>query len=226
MPPYTPSTDVDAWQDAIVALAEWACGYDKKRSKDDPIYIMVTEGRDGPTPEVRKNYSSCGDQGNWILERLGLREKWINRKSLGQYVTGANVTRLGLGCPIAKAPPNTSDSSWRPLPGTICEIWNTGFDAHVFVILGPGSDANHVRTANYGAGGMSPSAFPGADIADSPFVARADGWYVGLVHPRKLQRMITAEDASKLSKVAPDLTGCNVTGDVIDALGATFVAQT
>lgn len=223
MPPYQPSKDLSAWECAAVALCEWACGYDQKRSKDDPIYKMVTEGRDGPSPVNRAHYSSCGDLGNWLLERLGLREKWVNRKSLGQYVVGANVSRLGLGNPIAVVPPTPANVGWRPKPGTVCEIWNTGNDAHVFVVLGPGSDSNHIRTANYGAGGMSSAAMPGCDIADSPFVARQDGWYIGKAHPRKLQRIIRLEDAVKLSKFAPDLTGCRITGDVIDALGATFV---
>src|SRR6187402_1659302 len=101
MPEYTPSTDESAWQEAVLALARYACGYEKGRSKDDPIYAMVTEGRD--VGEFRKQYSSCGDLGHWILERLGVRERWVNRKSLKQYMVGANVSRLGLACPISKS---------------------------------------------------------------------------------------------------------------------------
>lgn len=209
-------TDTSLHRDAAVALSEYACGYDKGRSKDDPVYAEVTEGRD--VGAWRQHYSSCGDQGHWLLQRLGLREAWLNRASLGHYRVGLNVAELGLSCPIAHAPP--ADTAWRPEPGDICEIWNTGTDAHVFVCLGTGSDDGHIRTGNYGAGGMSAAAWPGANIADSPFVRYADGWYVGLAHPRKLQRVIRIADAVPLITAQIDLTGAQVTGELIEALNA------
>ena len=39
---------LDVWRAAAVALCEYACGYEAGRSKDDPVYREVTEGRDGP----------------------------------------------------------------------------------------------------------------------------------------------------------------------------------
>lgn len=214
-----PAQDISLWQMAAVALCEFACGYEHGRGKDEPAYREVTEGRD--VGMMRAHYSSCGDQGHWLLQRLGLAERWLNRSSLNQYGVGLNIARLGLGCPISHVAPTSAD--WAgPQPGDICLIWNSasGSDAHCFVCLGPGSDAGHIRTANYGAGGMSSAAFPGANIANSPFVHREDGWYVGLAHPRKLQRTIKLGDAIALRKHQPNLTGAKLTGEVIDALGA------
>lgn len=217
--PYVPSTDIGAWQIAAVALCEFACGWDKGRGKDEPEYLAVVEHRD--IPPNRAHYSSCGDQGHWLLERIGVREKWLNRASLGQYRVGMNVSLLGLACPIAHAPP--TDPSWAPSPGDICEIWNTGNDAHVFVVLDK-SDPGHIRTANFGAGGMSAASHPGAVIAQSPFVRSGNGWLVGAAHPRRLQRVIKLADAVALSKVQPDFTGALLTGEVIDALKAKWDA--
>jgi hypothetical protein len=212
--------DISTWQMGAVALCEHACGFTQGRSKDDPVYLEVVEHRD--VPPNRSVYSSCGDLGHWLLERLGLREGWVNRASLGHYVIGANVARLGLGCPISHPPP--TDPNWAPGPGDICEIWNTGIDAHVFVSLGV-DQAGTLRTANYGAGGMNASAWPGANIAESPFVRSGSGWMVGKAHPRKLQRIIRLEDAVALVKARADLSGARVTDDLIDALGAKWTGD-
>lgn len=208
--------DPEPWRMAAVVLAEYACGYEHGRSKDDPVYLEVCEHRD--TGMLRAHYSSCGDLGHWLAERLGVRESWVNRQSLGHYRVGMNVALLGFGCPASHDAPTGPD--WTgPQPGDICEIWNTstGYDAHVFVALGPGSDLNHLRTANYGAGGMSAASFPGAKISDSAFTHHPDGWYVGT---RKLHRIISLADLAQLSKVPPDLTGAKSPGEVIDAVHA------
>ncbi len=211
-------TDLSVWQDAAIALCEHACGAPHGIGKDDAPYPEVTEGRD--VGMTRAHYSSCGDLPHWLLERLGVREKWVNRQSLGHYHVGLNIVELGLGCPISHAAPTEAD--W-PGPGTgdICEIWNgaKGKDAHVFVCLGPGSDADHLRTANYGMGGMSAAAAPGAGISDSRLTHNPNGWYVG---SRKLQRIIRFADAVTLSTAPPDLTGAKVAGELVDALGAKY----
>lgn len=210
--------ELSVWQDAAVALCEYACGVPAGIGKDTAPYPEVTEGRD--TGASRARYSSCADLAHWLLERLGVREKWINRASLHQFRDELNVYEIGLGCPIAHAAP--VDSDWPgPGAGDICEIWNgiKGQDAHVFVCLGPGDNDGHLRTANYGEGGMSAAAWPGAGISDSAFIHHPNGWYVG---SRKLQRIIRFADAVALSTAAPDLTGAAVSGELVDALGAKY----
>jgi hypothetical protein len=209
------------WQMAAIELCRFACNGDSGRGKDDPVYRDVTEGRDGPGPLQRREYSSCGDLPHWMLERLGIREKWVNRESLNQYHVGMNIVELGYGCPISHAAPTAAD--WAgPGPGDICEIWNgaQGQDAHVFVCLGPSDKVDgKLLTANYGAGGMSEALWPGARLSNSSFTHTEVGWYIGT---RKLQRIIRLADYVPLITAQPDLTGAAIDGQAITDLGAAW----
>lgn len=203
------------WQMASVALCEWACGYDNGRSKDDPVYRLVTENRDGPGPEQRKHYSSCADLGHFLLMRLGVREKWINRTddgTFGPWMPGANVSLLwGSSCPIDSVP----DADWQPEPGDILILWNTGNDAHVCVAIAP-LEQGRLKTANYGAGGMSPSAIPGAKLGSNKLIWDGKHWVYG---SKIVQRCLKLKDIISVVSVKPILTeGCSLTGEVIDAL--------
>ncbi len=210
--------DLFLWRDAAVALCEYACGYEVGRSKDDPVYQDVCEHRDAGA--ARAHYSSCGDLGHWLAERLGVRDGWVNRASLGHYRVGMNVVNLGFGCPLSCEAPTGPE--WAgPEAGDICEIWNLpmGTDAHVFVALGPGADAQHIRTANYGAGGMSAAALPGSKISNSEFTHHSNGWRIG---SRKVHRILRLADLVAAVTAPPDLTGARVTGELADALGAVY----
>lgn len=223
--------------DAIVALAYHFCGvpldahpppggtitgYDKLA----PVYIEATEHRDGPGPAQRANYSSCTDQLHAILERVGVRLPCVNRASLGHHQGGAaTMTKLEPysasgnpgGCPFAVYAPK--DPLYRPPPGSLCLIWTTGTDAHALVVLGPGSDANHLRTANYGAGGMSAGISPGANVADSPCAWSDGALHIGGAH-RALHCVITPAAIVPFITAQIDLRGAQVTDSLIDALGA------
>lgn len=211
----SPDLTLDVWRSAAVALCEYACGPEPGRRKDDAVYVEVTEGRDGPGPEQRRHYSSCGDLAHWLYKRLGIREAWINRTDDGAFAawkSGANVSQLWGGtCPIDKEPP--SDSSWLPGPGDVVLIWNSGFDAHVMVSLG--RDGNSLRTANFGAAGMSPVVTSGAKIGSKPLT-----WHRGkpFYGSRQIQRYLPLEEAVKRITVAPDLRGAALSGEEVDAI--------
>lgn len=233
--------------DAIVALSHHFCGVElgkvpppggslEGRDKLDPVYVKVTEHRDGPGPLQRKTYSSCGDQLHAILERLGVRLPFLNRASLKQYQSGANITRLQRpACPSAITPPK--DPAYRPPVGALCLIWTSGYDAHALTILGPGSDANHILTGNYGAGGMNSGTRPGANMSDSPLAlemravlgkdGRPDHYeptgrlMIG-ASKRRLQCVITPASIVPYIDAQIDLSGAEVTGDLINALGARY----
>jgi len=212
-----PTLTTDVWRRAAVALAEHACGYDAGRTKLDPVYVEVTEGRDGPGPEQRRHYSSCGDLAHWLYKRLGIREPWVNRTDdgvNGPWRAGENVSRLwGGACPFDQVPP--ADELWLPEPGDVCLIWNTGNDAHVMVALGLDADGKRLRTANYGAGGMSPAVAPGARIS-SAYVTRQHGRpFYGA---RQIQRVLPLAAAVRQISVQPDLRGAALTGEEIDAI--------
>lgn len=214
---YVPNPDLSLWRTAAVALCEYACGYAQGRDKDDPVYLEVVEHRD--VPPDRAHYSSCGDQAWWLLYRLGLRKPWMNRKANGTYAPGMNVADL-TGCPVHIVGPTAPN--YAPLPGDILEIWSAAdtHDAHVCISLGL-TDPGHLRTANYGAGGMNAAASPGANIAQSPYLHTPNGWLIG-TSKRRLQRVIPLANVVPLLTVAPDLTGARVAGEVIDALQATW----
>jgi len=212
-----PELTLDVWRAAAVALCEYACGSGAGRSKDDPVYLEVTEGRDGPGPEQRRKYSSCGDLAHWLYKRLGIREPWLNRSddnSFGPWRPGANITLLwGTACPFDAVPP--AGTQWMPDAGDVVLIWNgsNGHDAHVMVSLG--AEGAALRTANYGAGGMSPLAAPGAKIASKPITFHDGKPFYG---PRQIQRYLPLSEAIKHIREEPDLRGAALTGDVFDAI--------
>jgi hypothetical protein len=212
----SPDLTLDVWRAAAVALCEYACGYEAGRRKDDPVYREVTVGRDGPGPEQRRNYSSCGDLAHWLYKRLGIREEWVNRTddgAFGNWKRGENISRLwGGACPFDQVPPPNSPN-WMPDPGDVVLIWNTGFDAHVMVALG--RDGPTLRTANYGAGGMSPLASPGAKIGGKILTFQHGKPFYGT---RQIQRYLPLAAAVQHITVPPDLTGAALTGEEFDAI--------
>jgi hypothetical protein len=211
--------DISVWQAAAVGLCEYACGYSAGRSKDDPVYVEVTEGRDGPGPGQRRRYSSCGDLAHWLFKRLGVREPWLNRTddhAFGPWKPGVNISRLwGGACPFDHVPPD--DPQWLPAPGDVVLIWNTGIDAHVMVVLG--CDGPVLRTANYGASGMSPLAFPGAKIAGKAVTHQHGKPFYGT---RQIQRYLPLAEAIKHITVTPDLQGAALTRDQFSAIESRF----
>ena len=83
-------------------------GQEFRKAIGDPIYERVTEGRQQAALEFnvrnaeaisegkvkREFYSSCGDPAHALFECLGARLGWINRKALGHYRNGWNVSAL------------------------------------------------------------------------------------------------------------------------------------
>jgi hypothetical protein len=203
------------WQRGAIALCEWAVGYDHGRSKDDPVYKLVTENRDGPGPKDRANYSSCGDLAHFLLERLGVRAPWLNRNddnSFGAWKAGVNVSNLwGAACPIDTVP----GSDWTPEPGDILLLWNTGYDAHVCVSSGK-YESGRLTTYNYGAGGMSTAISPGARIGVNKLAWNGKNWVYG---SKVVQRCLKLRDVLSLLSAKPLLTeGCSLSGEDIDAM--------
>jgi hypothetical protein len=214
---YVPNPDVAVWRTAAVALCEYACNGAIGRRKDDPVYVEVTEHRDGPTDVARADYSSCGDLAWWLLYRLGLRKPWMNRAANGTYNNGMNVADLTGSPPHISAP---SGATYTPKPGDILEIWNKPdtSDAHVCVALGPGAPGK-LRIANFGLGGMSSRLTPGAGVSEPDYRPSTAGNYVGA---RRLRVVLPLERVVPLLTAPPDLSGAALTGDVLDALKATW----
>lgn len=203
--------DLQLWQQAAVALDEWACGGDKGRDKRDPIYQHVVEGRDGHAVAYDK-YSSCGDRAHWRLWRLGVRAPFVNRKEHTGWRVGMNIVELhnaAHGSPARKPGAN-----WLPEPGDELLIWNTGNDAHSLSVLSYDPVAHTARTANYGTAGMSKATFPGSQCKVVPLVYdTTKGWSCG---KRLVQRVTKLATVIPLITVKPnfkDLDGAYIFGD-------------
>ena len=218
------SLNLDVWQRAAVALDEYACGYEQGRSKDDPVYLGdVTEGRDYGA--MRARYSSCGDRFHWRQHRLGVRADWINRKP--NYRVGQNISLIaGLRWAAGYGKPLPEYISIEP--GDELLIWNnpSGTDAHSLSVtqlsvldVTTGAGIRKLTTANYGAGGMSPGASPGARLGSGQLVWKQGpaGWghYYGA---RRLQRIVRLSEIVKHVTAQPHLAGASMTGEDLDAL--------
>ncbi len=202
-------SDVTAARRYIRALARFWCGGVKGRSKLDPVYVSVTEGRDGPGPAQWVHYSSCGDLSEAVAFHMGVRKPWINRAEHEGWTPGVNLTRFY----DSHGPAVSPSLVYEPRAGDIGFVWLTGNDAHTFV-FGDQLDSGHIETFNYGAGGMSASGALGAHQATSAI--RSDG---GLIHigSRILHKILPVP--LLLAQCDPALLP-NMAGEVIDELEA------
>ena len=198
--------ELDVIRRGAVALAEYACARPgaprRERGKLDPVYVAVTEGRDRRSNW--KHYSSCGDLPHWMLWCLGCHAPWINRSA------APNGWRVGQNISLLAARGALPGDAWEPEPGDVFLIWNspTGTDAHACVWLGGGD------VANYGAGGMCDTEFPGANITRPTLTHDGRGWVLG---KRKVQRHISlARVPFSAPAELPD--GLELTGEDYDAL--------
>lgn len=182
------------------AVARFWCGGTKGRSKLDPVYVQVTEGRD-----VRSgwaHYSSCGDLSQALCQHMGAEGPWINRASYKGWVPGRNLIDFY----DQRGPAESTPIGYLPEPGDIGFIWLTGNDAHTFV-FGDTLDGGHVETFNYGAGGMS-AAELGAHQAAS-LLSTLDGQL--RIGARVLHKVLTVPkllsliDVSKLPPMSGEL---------------------
>lgn len=214
------AVSIELWRIGTASLAKWACGYGKGRGKLDPVYVEVTEGRDKKGSWA--HYSSCADLGHFLAERCGVEEKWVNREHdavNGPWKPVVNVSCLG-------TPSEPVTVHYLPEPGDIWIMsnhkWPTGDDYHVCVYVGanPEKHGEHI-TANYGAGGMSASEFPGAKLGSHMLATDGAGLIYGA---KRVSRVITVPNLVGRSTAKPNFEGpdydADFTGEVQDALEA------
>lgn len=206
---------LEMYREAAKALDLYAIGELTGRSKDDPIYDAITEGRDRGASRAR--YSSCADRAHWKLYRLGVRERWINRAEHHGWIPGINISALA-GASIARTPGDL----WIPAVGDELLVWNGGLDAHSLAILEIRTDT--LVTANYGAGGMSAASWPGARRGEAVLSKRhspnGTQWFYGA---KRIQRYLSLELARGIATARPSIPpGVGLTGEVIDALEGTL----
>jgi hypothetical protein len=143
---------IEAYRAFAERWLRWACGGAGGVSEVDDVYRLVTENRDTPgaRPGERGWYSSCADLAHNELEVCGVRFPWINRKSLGQYRIGLNVSRLAYA-PMARDPRPTD----RFHAGDVLITWEREdtTDAHVMCVVEEPQGAGAIVIAEYGQPG-------------------------------------------------------------------------
>ncbi len=77
----------DVLQLAIIALCYYAVDGENGRTVGDPVFEMVTEGRQSrqdklclQNPKI-KRYSACGDLGHWVLKSIGCEDETLVNRS-------------------------------------------------------------------------------------------------------------------------------------------------
>lgn len=182
------------------AMARYWCGGVTGRSKLDPVYMQITEGRD-----VRAgwtHYSSCGDLSQALCQHMGAEGVWINRASYRGWTPGKNLIDFY----DAHGPAESTPVGYLPEPGDIGFIWLTGNDAHTFV-FGDVLEGGHIETFNYGAGGMSASGL-GAHQAASTLKLDGAAVYIGtrILHKvLTVPKLLSMIDTAKLPPMSGEL---------------------
>lgn len=215
---------LECYQAACVALDTWACGGTVGRAKTDPVYQMVTEGRDVPSSYT--SYSSCADRAHWRFWRLGCRLPFVNREERTpqpkDFHWGVNIAWLhdtdkGAPCLLSTQRngvqfPVAPKADWEPSKGDEMLIWNTGLDAHSLSIVS--YDGGRAQTANYGASGMSAAVFPGAKLGSAPLVFKSGHWWYGEgVRAKQVMRVLRLVDIIETLTAKADLSGPDFTAD-------------
>lgn len=137
-----------------VALLSKAVNDEHGRDELDSFYKLVTENRDGPTPQLRNRYSSCADLAHWLLRCLGVRADWLNRDDdadAQRWRTGVNLNWL-CPVPIGKCPIARTKLQGDPTPGDVFVESNV-YGGHVFCALEYDAATDTLVTAEYGQPG-------------------------------------------------------------------------
>jgi len=193
-------------------LARFYCGGKAGRGKLDPVYVHVTQGRDFKANWV--HYSSCGDLLHCLSWELGVRSLWVNRDAdaspegsavqwpARKWSFGArdNISLLqGKNGPSIETP-----VGYLPEAGDFLLCWHDdGSGVHVR-IAGNTSDGL-LETFDYGAGGMSPTEFPGATCNHVKLVTNGGQLLLEspTTHARKRVQRVVPLDRLLLESTAP-----------------------
>ena len=129
---------------AAIALANWACNGSIGRIKGDPVFEMITEGRQKSWMSNGKEttYSSCGDLPHFVIWNLagkpdpgsipiGDQLRVVNRHEAFGYQVGKNISLLSNVA--SRNTIQTSLPNLVPLPGSIL-LMGSGGNEHVCIV--------------------------------------------------------------------------------------------
>jgi hypothetical protein len=141
--PHRRFLDEDTLRAAAVDAARFACNGTAGRVLGDPVFELVTEGRNR-----WQGYSACGDLAHYVLRELGYRdERVLNRDDDGGKVpwkVGANLSRLVFGSGDAFV---WAKGARRPKPGDVLYV---APPEHVCVLEHLDEERGCITTFDYG----------------------------------------------------------------------------
>lgn len=156
---------------AAVEAARFACNGAAGRVLGDPVFELVTEGRNR-----WKGYSACDDLAHYVLRELGYRdERVLNRDDDGGEVpwkVGANLSRLVFGTGDAFV---WAKGTRRPKPGDILYV---APPEHVCVLEELDEQRGRIATFDYGQRDEATNK-PAGRRRESSFAARDGALHVG-----------------------------------------------
>ncbi len=128
---------------AAIVAARFACNGAAGRVLGDPVFDLVTEGRN-----KWKGYSACGDLAHYVLRELGFRdERILNRNDDGgrlPWKVGANLSRLVFASGEAFV---WAKRDRRPQPGDILYL---APPEHVCVLEWLDEERGRIASFDYG----------------------------------------------------------------------------
>lgn len=200
-------------RDAARRLLEYAGAGPVGRTQTDPVYLAVTEGREGLDTHFG---TSCGELAHWLLFRLGVRCAFVNRNENHGWREGVNISALAW-CPLAReCHPNDQYK-----PGDFVFIWERkdGTDAHAMGVVEHTPGTQVLLVSEYGQPGghlANHQLRPGADMASGfPRPALFCG---GRALQRWLPLMAVLQYASDHGELAePDLACLEQRDPALDA---------
>lgn len=135
------------YRDAARRLLDFAGLGPIGRPQTDPVYLSITEGREGLNTH---SGTSCGELGHWLLMRLGIRCAWVNRNENHGWRPGVNISLLAFN-PVSKYATLTDQYK----PGDLILIWEKPdtTDAHCMAVVDFDPTMLVLTTAEYGQPG-------------------------------------------------------------------------
>jgi hypothetical protein len=155
----------DTLRAAAVEAARFACNGTAGRVLGDPVFELVTEGRNHG-----KGYSACGALAHHVLRELGCRdERVLNRDGDSMpWRTGGNLSRLVFGSGDAFV---WARGARRPKPGDVLYL---APPEHVCILEHLDEERGRIVTFDYGLWDDATNK-PAGRARESTFAA-SEGW--------------------------------------------------
>lgn len=195
----------NAYRDAARELLEWAGQGPVGVPQTSPIYLSVTEGREGLGTHTG---TSCAEVAHWELFRLGIRSMFVNRNEAHGWKPGLNVSMLAFASVAQVCQPGDEYKA-----GDIIIIWERKdtYDAHVMCVIDYEPKTMVLTTCEYGQPGGKLATHQLRTGTDTAGIKPRNALFCG---GRALQKwvplMVALQYADKRGELQPIDLSCTV----------------